>query len=189
MASVLSTPQQVQAFLRQHPYNEEESGETVRSAEAALRAKTWHCLEATFIAAAILEIHGYPPILLSMESRDGLDHVLYVFKEENRWGAISRSRDDGLHGRRPHFRSLRDLVWSYYDHYIDRTGKITGYQVAHLDEIQSDWRASSKNLWQAEQYLIDLKHIPLKSSQHRYKNVYRRVVKQKEILPPEDSWW
>lgn len=189
LALKLKTPQQVQRFLCSYPYNDEGNGETVRSAESALKAKTWHCFEATFIAAAILENHGYPPMLLSLESKDNLDHVLFLFRENSKWGTISRSRDGSLEGRRPHFRSLRDLVWSYFDPYIDETGKLIAYQMAHLDEIKSDWRCSPHNLWQAEQYLIDLKHTRLKSSLKRYKKIYNRVVKCKEILPPEKSWW
>ncbi|MBI1326973.1 MAG: hypothetical protein GC136_04950 [Alphaproteobacteria bacterium] len=147
-----------------------------------------HCFEAAMAAAAILEHHGYPPLVMSLESKDGLDHVIYVFKEKTGWGAITRSRDEGLHGRAPRYHSLRDLAWSYYDPYVDKTGKITAYQVAHMDDCGTNWRSSVKNVWKAEQYLIDLKHIPLKSSKSRYKKLHKDYLEQGPI-PRQKNWW
>ncbi|MEK6554070.1 MAG: hypothetical protein AABZ31_02430 [Bdellovibrionota bacterium] len=182
------TPEQVQKFLRRLKYNREEKGETLRSAEQALKKQTAHCLEATFVAAAILEKNGYPPLVVSFESQDGLDHVIYVFQRRRRWGSVARSRDDGLHGRPPIYRSLRDLVWSYFEPYIDKTGRITGFQLAHLDDSQANWRKSLKNVWKAEQYLIDLKHRPLKSSNKRYQKAYKSYLKRGP-MPAKSYWW
>jgi hypothetical protein len=53
----------------------------------------------------------------------------------------------------PIFRSIRDLVWSYYAPYVDQTGRITGYQLVHLDKTECDWRFSRRNVWKAEKYL------------------------------------
>ena len=64
-------------------------------------------------AATILEHHGYPPLLMDLESKDQLDHVLFLFRRRGRFGAVARSRDPGLHGRKPVFRSVRALVTSY----------------------------------------------------------------------------
>jgi hypothetical protein len=187
-AKKLKTPRQVQRYLRALPYNREKKGETLRSAEAGLRLGRLHCFEAAFAAAAILEHHGYPPLVMSLESKDDLDHVIYVFKEKTGWGAIARSRDEGLHGRPPRYRSLRALAWSYFDEYVDKSGKITGYQVAHLDDCGTDWRASRKNVWKAEQYLIDLKHKPLKSSKTRYKKLLGDY-KRRGPMPRQRHWW
>jgi hypothetical protein len=188
LAKRLKTPRQVQEYLRRRPYNREKKGETLFSAEKALRRGSLHCFEAAFAAAAILEHHGYPPLVMSLESHDDLDHVIYVFKEGNRWGSIALSRDEGLHGRPARYRSLRDLAWSYYDPYVDKSGKITGYQVAHLDDCKADWRASKRNVWKAEQYLIKLKHRPLKSSKARYKKLLRNYL-QRGPMPRQRHWW
>lgn len=188
LAKTLKTPRQVQAYLRQLPYNREKEGETLASAEEALRRGRLHCFEAAMAAAAILEHHGYPPLVASLESRDGLDHVIYVYQHKGKWGAVARSRDEGLHGRPPRYRSLRDLVWSYYDPYVDKSGKIIGYQVAHLDDTGADWRASRKNVWKAEQYLIDLKHKKLKSSPARYKKLFSEY-KRRGPMPRQPHWW
>lgn len=188
LAKKLKTPRQVQKYLRKLPYNREEKGESLSSAQTALRRGRLHCFEAAMAAAAILEHHGYPPLVMSLESKDGLDHVIYVFKEGGKWGAIARSRDEGLHGRPPRYRSLRDLAWSYYDPYVDKTGKIKAYQVAHLDDTGADWRGSKKNVWKAEKYLIDLKHVPLKSSMNRYRKLHRAYL-ARGPMPRQPHWW
>lgn len=188
LARKLKTPQQVQRYLRRLPYNREKTGETLSSAQTGLKRGRLHCFEAAIAAAAILEHHGYPPLVMSLESKDLLDHVIYVFKENGKWGSIARSRDDGLNGRPPEYRSLRDLVWSYYDPYVDKTGKITGYQVAHLDDCAPSWRDSPRNLWQAEKYLCQLKHKKLKSSAARYKKLHRAYLANGPI-PRRKNWW
>src|SRR5437667_6298992 len=111
----LSTPLQVQRWLTSLPYNWERRGGTMRSFREVVKRNEAHCLEAAVAAAVILERWGLPPLLLDIESVDLLDHVLFVFQKDRRWGSIGRSRDIGLHGRKPVFPSLRQLVWSYFD--------------------------------------------------------------------------
>jgi hypothetical protein len=188
LSKKIKTPSQVQKFLRGLDYNREENGETLRSAHAALKQKTAHCLEAAFIAAAILEQHGFAPLVMSFESQDGLDHVIYVFKQNNKWGSVARSRDEGLHGRPPIFRSLRDLAWSYFDPYVDKEGRITAYQLANLDDVDADWRAGTKNIWKLESYLLKLKHRPLKSSNSRYEKLLRKYL-ERGPMPKRPEWW
>lgn len=188
LAARLRTPRQVQRYLRGLPYNREVGGETLASAQTGLKRGQMHCFEAALAAAAILEHHGYPPLVLSLESQDLLDHVLYVFQQNGKWGAIGRSRDDGLNGRAPVYRSVRDLVWSYYDPYVDKTGRITGYQVANLDDMGCDWRASPRNVWKAQTYLIDLKHKKLKSSKARYQKLKRDYLDFGAVAR-RAGWW
>lgn len=171
-----STPEKVQKYLRSLKYNNEENGETLRSAVETNRAGKAHCLEAAFLAAAILEQKGYPPLVMSLESIDNLDHVIFVYQKNRKWGSVGRSRDEGLHGRKAVFDSPRELALSYYESYIDKTGCITGFQVANLDESQSNWRTSSRNVWKAEKFLIDLKHFKIPFSQRRYNSIHERYL-------------
>ena len=185
LAKRLRTPKSVQRFLRAFPYNDKE---TMRSAASAITRGSAHCFEAAFIAAAILELNGYPPLIVSIESKDSLDHVIFVFKAKGRWGSVGRSRDQGLHGRPPIFRSIRDLVWSYFDPFVDQAGRITGFQLAHLDQTKSDWRCSKSAVWKAERYLIELKHIALPSSDRRYQKLHKNYLRR-GAMPPRTFWW
>lgn len=171
------TPEQVQRFLRTIPYNRELNGETCYSFRRVLRENRAHCLEGALVAAVILEQHSYPPIFVSIESQDKLDHVLLLFKRKGRFGSVARSRDIGLHGRKPVFRTVRDLVMSYFDPYIDKTGRITGYGVASLYELWNyDWRFSMRNMWKVERHLQDMPHRTLNSSDARYEKTLCRYM-------------
>jgi hypothetical protein len=180
----LATPRAVQRWLRSLPYNWETRGETLRSFRSVLRRRTAHCLEAALVAACILEQHGYPPLLLSFESQDGLDHVLFLFRENGRWGAVARSRDPGLHGRRPVFRSPRQLAASYMDAYVDLSGRVTGYAVADLGELDGyDWRLSKRNVWKVEKWLVDYRHHPLPMPEARYRQALARYRRFRARFP------
>ena len=169
------TPQQVQRFIDSLPYNWEKPKETLRSFRGVIAAGTAHCLEASMTAAVILEQHGYPPLMLSLESADKLDHVLFLFRKSGRWGTIARSREAGLHGRKPVFRSVRDLVLTYVEPYVDFTGRLTGYGVGNLYDLGDyDWRFSPKNVWKVEQYLLKMPHKKYHMSKRRYAQVLQR---------------
>jgi hypothetical protein len=169
------TPRQVQAYLRALPYNWEPHGETLRTFRGVVQHGEAHCLEAALSAATILEQHGYPPLLLDIESQDKLDHVLFVFRCQGRWGTVARSRDAGLHGRKPVFRTLRHLVMSYADPYVDGMGRITGYGFFDLRPLaRCDWRLSEKNVRAVERTLIEMPHYTLKTSDRRYETILRR---------------
>jgi hypothetical protein len=180
----LNTPARVQRWLTEMPYNWERQGGTMRSFREVVKRNEAHCLEACVAAAVILEQHGFPPLLLDIESIDLLDHVIFVFQKDGRWGSIARSRDIGLHGRKPVFRSLRDLVWSYFDPYIDMTGRIKGYGLTSLYELGNyDWRFNSRNMHKIEDHLRAIPHHQLKSSDRRYEYWHERYKKYKQRFP------
>lgn len=180
----LRTPADVQRFLNRLPYNNEPppGRATLRSFRGVVRHRTVHCMEAALAAAVILEQHGHPPLILSFESIDELDHVLFVYRARGRWGSIGRSRDPGLHGRKPVFHTARALALSYVDPYIDFTGRITGYTVVDLREAlgEYDWRLSERNLWKAERVLLNAPHRPIRSSDARIDALRRRYIEFRE---------
>jgi hypothetical protein len=185
------TPAAVQRYLNRLPYNNEPApgGATLRSFRGVVRHGTAHCLEAALAAAVILEQHGYPPLVLSFESIDELDHVLFVYRHRGRWGSIGRSRDPGLHGRKPVFRTARALALSYVDPYVDYHGRITGYTVVDLRTLLGDydWRLSDKNVWKAERVLLGAPHRSIVSSDDRIDRLRKRYVefrKQNEGRKP-----
>ncbi len=164
----LRTPLAVQRFLNHLPYNTEPGGATQRSFRGVVRHGAAHCLEAAIFAAVVLEQHGYPPLVLSFESIDELDHVVFLYRRAGRWGSIGRSRDPGLHGRKAVFRTPRALALSYVDPYVDFTGRVTGYAVVDLRVMgEYDWRLAETNIWKLERMLLDYPHRPIRSSDAR----------------------
>ena len=171
----LSTPTKVQAFLNSLPYNTEPGGETLRSFRGVVRTGTAHCFEAAMFAAVVLEQHGYPPLVLSFESIDHLDHVLFVYQKNGKWGSVARSRDPGLHGRKPVFATPRALAVSYVDPYVDFTGGVTAYAVADMRDMGGyDWRFSRRYVWPAEQFLLGYPHRHIKTDAAHIADLRRR---------------
>ena len=141
-------------------------------------------MEAALAAAVLLEYRGYPPLVLSLESVDRLDHVLFIYRRGRQWGSVARSRDPGLHGRKPVFRTPRDLALSYVDPYVDLTGRIIGYAVVDLRLLGGyDWRFSTRNVWKAERLLQEYPHRPIGSSDRRIDDLRRRFRSFKDRYP------
>jgi hypothetical protein len=179
----LRTPLAVQRHLNALPYNTEPppGRATLRSFRGVVRHRTAHCLEAALSAAVILEQHGYPPLVLSFESIDQLDHVIFVHRLNGRWGSVARSRDPGLHGRKPVFATPRALALSYVDPYVDYTGGVTGYAVVDLRTLGGyDWRLSTRNVWKVERMLLDYPHRSIRSSKEHIDRLRRRYVEYRK---------
>jgi hypothetical protein len=171
----LRTPSAVQRYLNALPYNVEPApgGATLRSFRGVVRHGTAHCLEAALFAAVVLEQHRYPPLVLSFESIDQLDHVVFIYQARGGWGSIARSRDPGLHGRLPVFASPRALALSYADPYVDYTGRVTGYAVVNVAEQMGDydWRVADTNIWKVERMLLEYPHRRISMSERRFQRL------------------
>jgi hypothetical protein len=173
----LRSPAAVQRYLNELPYNQEPHGRaTLRSFRGVVRHGCAHCLEAALFAAVVLEQHGYPPLVLSFESIDELDHVIFVYRTARGWGSVARSRDPGLHGRRPLFATPRALALSYVDPYVDYSGRVAGYAVVNLAAAMDDyeWRLAETNVWKVERMLLEHPHRKIKTSDARYRTLLRR---------------
>jgi hypothetical protein len=182
----LRTPLAVQRWLNRLPYNTEPppGPATLRSFRGVISHNTAHCLEAALAAAVILEQHGYPPLVLSFESIDELDHVIFVYRRGGRWGSVARSRDPGLHGRKPLFPTARSLAYSYVDPYVDLTGRVTAYVIVDLRVMGDyDWRLSPRNIWKVERVLLDWPHRAIDASDERVDRLRARYRSFKARYP------
>ena len=116
----LTTPEKIQRFLDPElAYNKEPDGATCRSPRRVLRDRTAHCMEGALFGAAALRMLGHPPLLLDLEAVRDDDHVLAIFRLRGRWGAVAKSNYSGLRYREPVYRTLRELVMSYFEHYYN----------------------------------------------------------------------
>ena len=121
----LSTPEKVQAYLDALRYNTETGGETCRSPRRVLRDGTAHCAEGAFFAAAAFRVNGRPPLVVDLGSVRDDDHVLAVYRDRGLWGAVATSKFAGLRFRAPVYRTIRELVMSYFDDYYNWDGERT----------------------------------------------------------------
>ena len=175
IVNALKTPSAVQRWLNELPYNRESAGDTMRGFRGVVRTRTAHCLEAALFAAVTLEQHRFPPLILGFESIDLLDHVIWIYRTKTGWGSVARSRDPGLHGRKPVFKTPRALASSYAEGYVDHSGRIRGYCVVDLRVLDPyDWRLSEGNLWKVERLLQEWPHRPIASSDRLFRLRHKR---------------
>ncbi len=161
----LRTPEKIQQFLDALGYNKEKNGETCRSPRRVLRDSVAHCLEGALLAAAALRVQGHPPLLLDLEAVRDDDHVLAVFRLRGHWGALAKSNFAGLRFREPVYRTLREMVMSYFEHYYNLDGEKTlrrysrPVNLTRFDSIA--WMTSEEDLWDIPFYLARIAHVPL----------------------------
>ncbi len=133
-------PGAIQAYLDSIPYSVEDLN---RCPLHVLEDSQAHCLDGAVLAAAGLRRLGYKPILVDMQPDPGCDddHVLAVFQRNKCFGALAKSNFVGLRYREPVYRSLRELVMSYFDVFFNINGKKTlRYYTAPLDLSRLDSR-------------------------------------------------
>ncbi len=162
----LSTPERIQRFLDTDvSYNKEPHGPTCRSPRLVLRDRLAHCMEGALLGAAALRFHGFPPLLLDLEAVRDDDHVLALYRQRGHWGAIAKSNYAGLRFREPVYRTTRELVMSYFEHYYNLAGEKTlrGYsRPVNLSRFDSlNWMTAETDLWVIAQHLCDIPHTPL----------------------------
>ncbi|MDR3573061.1 MAG: hypothetical protein P4L50_04330 [Anaerolineaceae bacterium] len=117
----LSSPAKIQAYLDSIPYSAEEAN---RSPLRVLSDCKAHCLDGGVFAAAVLRGLGHPPIILDMQPDPGMDddHVLAIYQRGGFYGAVAKSNFSGLRFREPVYRSLRELVMSYFEVFFNVQG-------------------------------------------------------------------
>ncbi len=165
----LRSPDAIQRFLDDLLYNKEKGGETARSPRRVLETREAHCFEGALLAAAALRRLGYPPLVVQLRStsRDD-DHVLALFRERRAagsWGALAKSNYSGLRFRSPVYRSLRELVMSYFDVYYNLEGeKSLRAFTRPVDLARFDargWETAEEDLWDVSACLATRRFTPV----------------------------
>jgi hypothetical protein len=162
----LSSPFRIQAFLDKTNYNDTKETRSPRYVISLNRA---HCMEGALFAAACLENIGFKPLVLDMQSYNDDDHVIAIFKVNGFWGAVAKSNFTTLRYREPVYRSLRELVMSYFDFYFNLNGEksLRGYSLPQnlrrFDKI--NWRTTQTDLENIGYYLDKVKHFPVVSKE------------------------
>jgi hypothetical protein len=125
----LTTPSKIQAFLDQFPYSAEA---IYRCPLRVFRESIAHCFDGALFASVALRRLGYPPLVLNMlpNDRDD-DHMLALYRRDRYWGAIAKSNFVGLRFREPIYRTLRELVMSYFEQFynVEREKTLRSYTV------------------------------------------------------------
>jgi hypothetical protein len=124
----LNSPIKIQSFLNTIPYSEDTF---YRCPLRVLRERKAHCFDGALFAAMALRRLGQPALILELvPNRRDDDHLVTLFKRSDHWGAVAQSNFSGLRYREPVYRSLRELVMSYFEDFFNSAGEKTlvGYR-------------------------------------------------------------
>ena len=115
-----------------------------------------------FFAAAAFRVNGRPPLIVDLVAVRDDDHVIAVYRDGGMWGSVGVSKFAGLRFRSPVYRTIRELVMSYFDHYYNWDGERTlrGFSrpisLAQFDRI--GWMTTEDDLWPVVEHLEAISH-------------------------------
>ena len=160
----LTSPAKIQAYLDATPYSASDEN---RCPRRVMQDRLAHCLDGGLFAAAALHRLGFPPLIVDLLPEPKLDddHVLAVFHYHGCYGAVAKSNYSGLRFREPVFRSLRELVMSYFEDFfnVDGLKTLRGYtRPLHLAAYdRMDWEVNDRAADAVEKRLKKLRPIPV----------------------------
>jgi hypothetical protein len=161
----LRTPAAIQDYLNGLKMNPTGRKHTYASPLMVLEMGKAHCMEGAMLAAAALWYRGYPPLLLDLKTTEkDADHVVTLFKEGNRWGAISKTNHAVLRYRDPVYRDAREIAMSYFNEYfLDSGVKTLRSYSAPFDLLQfgDEWITARGDLAPIAEALDFSKHFQI----------------------------
>lgn len=167
------SPYSIQVFLDSISYN---PNYECRSPRWVIKKRSAHCFEGALFAAAVLDFIGYKPLVVDMRAHNDDDHVIAVFREDGFWGAVAKSNFTSLRFREPVYRSLRELIMSYFDFFFN----INGYKSLRSYSLPFDLTAFNHRNWATTDE--DLEYIGDKiESLHHYSVVTGKMIKKLNI--------
>lgn len=170
----LNTPNKIQNFLESIPFNYEKNGETCMSPAKVLRERKAHCIEGALLAAVCLWINEEKPLIVNLKVKStDQDHIITLFKRNGYWGAISKTNHNVLRFRDPIYKTVRELIVSYFHEYFlvsngDKT--LLGYtKPVNLKKFGTKWVTSEEDLWDIAEIIHDspiIKIVPEKNKKY-----------------------
>jgi len=160
----LKSPARIQRFLDEEiGYNQEPNGVTCYSPRLVLKERVAHCMEGAMFGAMALRRLGFPPLLVDIEAVRDTDHVLAVYRVGKHWGAVAKSDYSGLRSREPVYRTIRELVMSYFEHYYNPRGEKTLRAYSRPVNLRRfdrsiHWMTTLEQVWAIPEHLCDIPH-------------------------------
>ena len=155
----LTTPYKIQEFLDSLTYS---TDDFYRSVRRVIKDRRCHCADGSLFAAASLRMLGYPPVIMELTAVRDDDHLLAIYKREGKFGAIGKSNVVGLRFREPVYRTLRELVMSYFELYYNTEGEKTLRGYSGLFNLTScdhlNWLTEDEHI----EYIMDTKIVNIR---------------------------
>jgi hypothetical protein len=158
----LDAPLKIQNWLNTISYDPEPG---TRSPRWVIRERKANCFEGAIFAAAALRRLGHPPLLVDMRSHNDDDHVLAVFRQNGAWGCVAKSNFTVLRFREPVYRTIRELMLSFFDVYFNAIGEKTlrdysiPFDLSRFDGIA--WMTTDEDISDIGDALDRARHYPV----------------------------
>ncbi len=136
----INTPKKIQLYLNRLGYDPQPG---TASPRWVMKERKANCFEGALFAAAALRRIGHPPLLVDMRAVNDDDHVLAVFRRNGAWGCVAKSNYTVLRFREPVYRSVRELMMSYFDVFFNPIGEKTLREYS----VPFDLRRFDKDEW------------------------------------------
>lgn len=162
--SRLTSPERIQEFLDSLTYAPEYDNRCVLS---VLRDRRAHCLDGGLVGAAALRRLGHLPLIVDLIPAPNTDddHILALYRVHGLWGCVAKSNFVGLRFRAPVYRSVRELVMTFFEPYHNVNGIRTLRAYTRPLNLQSmdgyGWMHQDAGVDRVEKRLLTLKRIPL----------------------------
>lgn len=147
MAIRPTTPHAIQTLVDNLAYSDDDF---YRCPRRTLKDRKGHCVDGALLACMYLRKLGIPPRVVWISAVNDDGHLLAVYQKRGLWGSVAKSNFVGLRGREPVYRSLRELVMSYFNDYFNANGfrSMRRYSVpldlSRFDHLE--WERSDANL-------------------------------------------
>ena len=188
----LSNPYKIQDWLNSIPQNFDE---TLLSPRRVMKYKKAHCIEGAIFAALALAYHGEKPLILDLRaSSKDFDHVVALYKIDGFWGAISKTNYPVLRFREPVYKSVRELVMSYFHEYAiskNGVGALRDYSnPLELSTVEPALVRDEEELWDLAIALDESPHVKILSKKQIQKlrklsEIERRSSEMTEWAKPK----
>ena len=152
-------PRDIQFFLNSVKYNPNKG---TNSPGKVLRLQKANCFEGALFAAAALRMLGHKPLIVDLMAVNDDDHIVALFKHNNCYGAVAKSNTTTLRFREPIYRTLKELILSYFEFYFNTIGEKTlrsysnPVDLSRFDKL--NWMNTEDNLDYIGDYLYTVKH-------------------------------
>jgi len=172
-------PIDIQIFLNSLKYNPEY---VTKSPKNVMLKKTANCFEGALFAAAALSTMGHKPLIVDLIAENDDDHVIAIYKQNNLFGAVAKSNTTLLRFREPVYRSLRELIMSYYEFYFNTLGEKSMRSYSNPVNLSRfnkyNWMTTDEDLEFIGDYLFTIRHHKILNS----KSIRSLNVSDKEIV-------
>ncbi len=161
-----NTPKKIQDFLDTIPMNFEVGKQTCLSPRQVLKERRAHCVEGAVLAAAMLRVAGWKPLIMDLKSAaHDYDHVVAIFQIDGHWGAISKTNHGVLRYREAVYKTIRELALSYFHEYFTNDGEKTLRAYSGAIDLSrfdtTNWMTREDQIWDIYNYLFTVRHYPI----------------------------